>query len=202
VSITLAAFFSLTQPACTISHIGTHINLNSGVVQNGLDSGNTFGAPHVNENVLFNPGPGMQILAQSVEVRLSKFEYRSGGLNKQNKIDPEIGLASGATIRRIPAVGPGNAPGDPFEIFRPTSDDKVWDVVFANIDGIEADDQVEWFSIRAEDDNPDEPSGTADRFLITGFQADVTVVPVPGAFVLGVAGLGLVGWGRKRFLHE
>lgn len=127
--------------------------------------GSNNGAPHVDEEALFTFNPALSVLAASTEAVLSKFDTT-------DVIDLSVTLASGATLS-MSFQGTGNA-----ALLQAISvSQKVWRVRLAGVPGVGPSDLVRSFSIRAIEDNPSSPSGTAEHFLITGVTA--TVVPCP-----------------------
>lgn len=139
-------------------------------------------APHVDESVTFDFIPQFYANALSVEVLLSKFDLT-------DIIDLHIDLTSRPDI---------------YLEFLQTTDtsifeqvgadkDKLWKLKFSGIGQLQTGDLIQNFTIFANDDNPQNPSGTAEHFLITG----MTAVPEPATIcLLGFGALSLIR--RKR----
>jgi len=137
------------------------------------------GPPHVDEDVLFSFDPASYVFGQSIVVTLSKFEATE-------KIDLTLNLVGGGPLSYL-FIGP---PGGGFTDLT----EKVYNLSFAGLAGLGADDVVSSFSIRALDNNPiDDPKDTAEHFLITGFRAEV---PEPATLVF--VSLGAVGLLARR----
>lgn len=140
--------------------------------------------PHVDENVTFNFDPAFNVLASSVEVLLSKFE-------STDIIDLYIDLVFGTDIN-LSFLGTG-AGSDTFEEL----EDKLWKLKFNGLAGLSGD-LVNSFTIRANDDDPENPTGTAEHFFISGLTVEASPVPIPGAiWLLGSGLIGLAGIRRK-----
>jgi hypothetical protein len=144
------------------------------------DPADPNGAPHVDEEVYFDFDPGSLPSAQSIVVTLSKFEMT-------DRLDLTVHLLGGSTLTYA-FMGPPNPslsnPGD-----------AVWNLSFSGLPGLNIPDAVTSFAIRAIEDNPSNPSGTAEHFLVTGFVAQM--IPAPG--VLAGLLVGLFGVrGRRR----
>lgn len=116
------------------------------------------GPPHVDDEVLFSFAPDSYVLGQSIIVTLSKFEAG-------DKIDLNLSLIGGGVLTYSFAGTSNPAFSNP--------GDSVWNVSFAKLTGLGANDFVSSFSIRAIDDDPLHPSSTAEHFLITGFSAQL-----------------------------
>jgi len=143
------------------------------------------GAPHVDEAVNFNFNSSLLTDAQSVEVLLSKFIT-------DDIIDLHIELVSGATFDFAFLKTSDTS------IFEQLGDDKdkLWRFKFSGIDQLQAGDLIDNFSIRANDDDPLNPRGTAEHFWVTGITADVDVIPEPvTVLLLALGGVNLI---RRR----
>ena len=137
------------------------------------------GAPHVDEAVKFDFNKALfNVNAQSVVVLLSKFD-------PTDIVDLHIVLTSGSTLDfNFMQTTSTNI----FERVDPTYD-KLWKLKFSGLSGLGSGDFVDYFTVRANDDDPQHPSGTAEHFLITGF----TAVPEPATVVLlGLSSLSLI----------
>lgn len=112
------------------------------------------GAPHVDEDILFtfaNP------VGSGIVVTLS--EVPTGG-----KINLDVYIAGGGHLTKA-AIGP---PGLGWS----SLGNSVWnlDISQLGLVGSDASFSVQSFSIRAIDNNPASPKGTAEHFLIAGFK--------------------------------
>jgi len=155
------------------------------------------GPPHVDEMVLFNFNPAVPVFADSIAVILSQFNHKvkkKGGL-EEDKVDLHVELRSGTTFDRT-FFGPSS---DPEGIFEPVGSDpekdSVWLMRFSAISGIGSLDEIAMFSIRAVDDDPNNPKGTAEHFYVTGFTG--TEVPEPTTMILLACG-GLCMLRKRR----
>jgi hypothetical protein len=136
------------------------------------------GAPHVDEAVNFNFDDSLfYVNAMSVEVFLSKF-------SPSDIIDLRIDLTSGPDIYLQSLQTTDTSI---FEQVDPAYD-KLWKLKFSDIPQLLTNDLIDNFEICAIDDNPLEPSGTAEHFLISGITVDAAPVPEPATVAL--LGLG------------
>jgi len=154
-------------------------------VSGGTDEAtrSVIGPPHVDEDVLFTFDHNSLALANSVSVTLSKFE-------STDKIWLTINLLGGGSDYENTFLGTGSGAFS----FVPDGDagDKAYNLNFSAL-GFSATDWIESFSIRAVDDEPDDPTGTAEHFLITGLNSSV---PEPATLsLLALGGLALI---RRR----
>jgi hypothetical protein len=156
----------------------------------GPTSGLDNGPPHVDEDVIFDINTALALQAKSFSVLLTKFE-------DNDRIDLTIERLVGAPIT-LTFQGTSNT-----SLFEEVgTDDKVWKVNFSGVPGLLDDDIIKSFTIRAVDNNPSMPRGTAEHFLINGFAFDDTPVLeqgplVPEPAVAGVMVLG-AGWFLMR----
>jgi len=152
------------------------------------DSSSPNGAPHVDESVNFDFDPFFNVNAQSVEVFLSKF-------NSSDIIDLHIERTSGSDID-LTFLGTSSS-----SIFEQVGvdKDKLWKLKFSGISLLGPSDLIANFSIRANDNDPSAPKGTAEHFFISSFSADASPVPEPSSLVLmGTAAFGFLGYGWRR----
>ncbi len=127
--------------------------------------GDNNGAPHVDEDAQFDFNPALNIAANTVEFLLSKYDTT-------DVIDIEATLASGVTTS-LSFQGTSNT-----ALFQAISASaKLWKVKIAGLPGVTSADLIRRVRIRAIDDNPSMPAGTAEHFLITGILG--TIVPCP-----------------------
>ncbi|MHC4337344.1 MAG: PEP-CTERM sorting domain-containing protein [Planctomycetota bacterium] len=136
------------------------------------------GAPHVDEAVNFNFNDSLfYVNAMSVEVFLSKF-------SPSDIIDLHLDLTSGPDIylQSLQTIDTSI-----FEQVDPAHD-KLWKLKFSGISQLLTNDLIDSFEICAIDDNPLEPSCTAEHFLISGITVNATPVPEPTTVAL--LGLG------------
>lgn len=166
-------------------------DVSGGTGPSAYDSSDANGPPHVDENVTFAFNSAFQAAAHSIVAVLSKFE-------DGDKIDLHIERAVGSPVDAL-FVGTSNT-----SIFEELGDgnDNLWKVKLAGVASLLATDFVTSFTIRAVDDNPANPSGTAEHFLISGLTFDASAVPEPpgfqvGVLVCGVLAIGVLG--RRLF---
>ena len=151
------------------------------------------GAPHVDERVLFTVNPALSIVGQSISMTLTKFDGTGtspGGLNGSEDIfDLVINRLSGS-----PLVF-NSLKASSFSNWGTNIGTDTWKFDFSKITGLGPTDIVTSFSVRANEDNPSNPAGTAEHFLIDGFTLTYNETPpVPDAgSTAALLGLGLLG---------
>ncbi len=132
-----------------------------------FDPGSPNGSPHVDEDVLFTFDAGVAANGQSIEVLLSDYDA-------DDIIDLHIERQAGSPIDLS---------------FLQTSDTalfqqlgtNLWKVRFSAPSlGLTATDVVTSFRIRANEDNPSYPSGTAEHFFIAGMTVDAIITECDG----------------------
>lgn len=162
-------------------------------VSGGTDSSDRYvlgklnGAPHTDEAVNFDFGPSsFYAKALSVEVLLSDFD-------PTDVLDLHIELTSGFAID-LPFLSIDPFDTSIFERVEPAYD-KLWTLKFSGISQLQWGDLIDNFTIRANDDDPGNPRGTAEHFLINGIAGEV-VAPEPATICL--LGLGALALLRKR----
>jgi len=160
--------------------------------------------PHVDEIVNFNFAKN--VLGTSIVVTLTKFDGTgtgTTGLNgSEDIVDIVINRVSGAQIDLKSLRKSAN----PNLFTAVQSYNDVYNLNFSAIPGLLATDIVTSFGIRANDDNPSSPQGTAEHFLINGLTATIAPATVPdGGFTrlfLGLSTLGLLFAAHtKSILH-
>ena len=156
--------------------------------------------PHVDEDVLFNFNNDLyNIAAGSVNVLLTKINAGSSHNPFDLAIDLKIDLVGGGLLEATydPLSG---APSGLFSVYE-EGGTTYPDVIKLDFGALGLGSAfIDSFTIAARDDSVDPDRETDEHFLINGFYADVEVVPVPGAVILGVIGLGFSGWlGRRKF---
>jgi len=154
-------------------------DVSGGTGPTAYDSGDPNGAPHVDEAVYFDFNPAWIVNAQKVEVLLSKFD-------PTDIINLHIKRTGGADIHLTFLQTTNTA------IFEEIGD-KLWKLKFAGLPQLGPTDLVEEFYIAADDDDPNNPKGTAEHFLITGLKVDA--VPEPATISLLAIGLCML---RRR----
>lgn len=168
-------------------------------VSGGTDPTTSFdpvdpnGAPHVDELVNFAIDSVYEVLGESIEVTFSMF-------NATDRIWLHLDLDGGG-ILDYTFIGPGGPEGVQFTDLG----NSVWNLNFAGLTGLSSTDIVRNFYIRAIDDDPSHPTGTAEHFLITGLKMDArlqSVVPEPASAVLFATAAGSLlayrGFRRRR----
>lgn len=134
------------------------------------------GAPHTDEGVLFNYA--FPVIGSTIEVLLSDFDPAEIiDLHIERAGDTSIDLAFlGTSDAAMTNLG-----------------GSVWNLSFsAGSIGLTAADQVTSFFLSANDDDPANPTGTAEHFYITG----MTAVPEPGT--LGLMLIGALALLKRR----
>jgi hypothetical protein len=132
-------------------------DVSGGTGPSTFTAGNANGAPHVDEDVIFDFAADANAQAAATHFLLSKFETG-------DKIDISVLTTTGQT-RSASFQGTTNT-----GLFTEVSAaDKLWVVNVAGVPGVLPTDLVARVIIRAIDDNPAAPAGTAEHFLITGF---------------------------------
>jgi len=144
------------------------------------------GPPHVDERVNF-AFAGSGVLGSSIKVVLTKYDgvgtltadhlngsqdifdlivHRTVGADiVLNGLNPSTtDTAHGWTAGFLTAIDSAN---------------DVWQINFDKLLGLGANDVVTSFSIRANDDDPTHPAGTAEHFLIDGLSASTSTPPPP-----------------------
>ena len=164
-------------------------DVSGGTDNEPYDPSSPNGAPHVDEAVKFDFNKALfNVNAQSVVVHLSKFD-------PTDIVDLYIVLTSGSTLDFNFMQTTSTSI---FERVDPTYD-KLWKLKFSGLSGLGSGDFVDYFTIRANDDYPQDPSGTAEHFLITG----MTAVPEPATVVLlGFGSLSLILRRRRVCAHK
>ncbi len=150
-------------------------HISGGTDDDTYDPNKPNGAPHVDEAVKFEFNKrSFEVIAQSVEVLLSEFA-------PEEIVDLHIELTSGPDID-LTFLQTTDA--NIFELVG----DKVWKLKLSGVAGLGPDDLIDNFTIRANDDNPASPRGTAEHFWISGLTVYVRAIP-PTAVVPNVVGL-------------
>ena len=138
------------------------------------------GPPHTDESVALDFA--IPLDANSMVLRLSKFE--AGDV-----------LDMSVTVRHL-----DNTTDTLTDTWLETSDaplvvvdagDKVYDLVVGNVPGLLAGDVVTTFGIRAVDDDPDNPKGTAEHFFLNSIRGTVDAADV--SILFNSTALGLDG---------
>lgn len=155
----------------------------SGGTQDSVyDSGDPNGAPHVDESVRFTPEPNFKLDAGSLEFLLTKFE-------DGDRVDLKIKTRDGSVFQNT-FLGLADAS---YLSVHGASGDKVKKLKSAGFAGI-AGKELDWVEIRAVDDEPWDPRGTAEHFLINSMSAN----PVPEPSTIGVLAIGAIALLRRR----
>jgi len=164
-------------------------HVSGGTDNEPYDPSSPNGAPHVDEAVKFDFNKALfNVNAQSVEVLLSEFD-------PTDIIDLHIVLTSGSTLDFNFMQTTSTSI---FEQVDPTYD-KLWKLKFFGLSGLGAGDFVDYFTISGNDDDPQNPTGTAEHFWITGF----TAVPEPATVsLLGLGSLALIRRRRRVCAHK
>ena len=124
-------------------------------------AGNPNGAPHVDESAHFEFNPLLAVKAAQTEALLSVFE-------STDVIDLRVELWSGAIIELNFLKGGQTPILEAVDVGA-----KLWKVKLGQVPGVQATDILKSFSIRANDDNPQNPAGTAEHFFITGITSEL-----------------------------
>ena len=154
------------------------------------------GAPHVDERVLFTFAQG--VLGSSINVVLTKFDATgtNGGLNNTEDVFDLIISRMGLADLTYSNVHKSVPPGSATISYIGVEADQVVNLNFAGLlaYGLGATDVVTSFSIRANDDDPTNPAGTAEHFLIDGLSANLAPPPsVPdGGSTIALLGLAMM----------
>ena len=144
------------------------------------DSGDSNGAPHVDEAVWFEFA-SPYVVAHDTAVLVSEFETT-------DRIDLHLETLSGTFD--VAFTGPADT-----SLFESLGD-SVYKVKFSGVPGLSTTDILQRFSIRALDDDPAHPRGTAEHFLISGMET--TVAPEPATLALLGAGVAAALAARRN----
>lgn len=160
-----------------------------------LAAGKVDGAPHVDERVLFTFAK--PVLGSSINVVLTKFDATgtNGGLNNSEDVFDLIISRMSLPDLTFDNVRRSVPPGSAMMTYIGAEADQVVNLNFAGLlaYGLGVTDVVTSFSIRANDDNPSSPQGTAEHFLIDGLTATLPPPSVPdGGSTIALLGLALV----------
>lgn len=145
--------------------------------------GTKNGSPHVDELIRFdfeNP-----VEAQSIVVRFSEF-LSTDVIDLSIDITHQDGSTETLTDNWL-------GTDESSLVLAGSENDKVYDLIFANIAGLSSTDLVTGIEIRAIDDDPLHPRETAEHFFITGIEANI----IPEPATIGLLGIGFLSLFRR-----
>lgn len=158
--------------------------VSGGTQDSTYDASDPNGAPHVDEDVQFTMASDFDLDAGSLEFLLTKME-------DGDRVDFWVHTRDGSDYHDT-FLGLADDPS--FLSIYGASGDKVKKLSSSGFAGISGK-EVDWVRIRAVDDDPDHPRGTAEHFLINSI-GGVNLVPEPGSLV--ALGLGVAVLSRRR----
>jgi hypothetical protein len=140
--------------------------VSGGTGPDAYDPASPNGAPHVDEEATFTFDPSVSVAASSFVVVLSKF-------SEVDVLDLTVVLGSGASFTHN--VSASDAAMEQVGDVRAN----LWKLSFAALPEVSPSDVVSSFSIRALDNNPGAPRGTAEHFLISAISGDTSPACCP-----------------------